>query len=108
MHEFLRKFWPLGPKAEDYQPTRICLSCYSLFSPNQNATKCDDCASVSEKLYVEITRLGSDSTRIMPIDQIDEAFDGEFKGARAGQTWTVTLLAMTPAEYDALPDLDEE
>lgn len=111
MRNFFSKWWPFGKSDQDlgYLPTQICMSCFSIFNSEIYQPLCDNCMNEAMQnrptLYAEIALVGG-GTFVQELDQVGVALDGEFDGAEAGQTWTVTLVQMTPAEYELLPDFD--
>jgi hypothetical protein len=87
----------------------ICMSCEKPLTDDDILDQhvCDACVREAMRHkpspYVRISLHGYGSY-IQPLAELATALDGELDGAAYGTKWTLELIEMTPAEYEALPD----
>lgn len=53
--------------------------------------------------YIRITLEGF-GTYLQPIEELQQALDGEFDSAPPGTRWTLELVEMDPADFERLPE----
>jgi hypothetical protein len=56
--------------------------------------------------FAKIKNLETGVSYIQPPNMLRDAFDGEFDGAASGDKWEITLIRMTEAEFDELPEFE--
>lgn len=86
----------------------LCGLCLKPFMSNLDACLCDACVNEAYRhkpeLYVRIS-LADGSSFVVPQSEVGHALLNEFDAdAQAGWSWTITLVEMSKAEYEALPE----
>ncbi len=86
----------------------LCVFCDKTFTPNLDKCLCDVCVneaySHKPELYARITLIGG-SGFVTDLNGVGMAFRNEFSAdAEEGHKWTVELITMSRAEYEALPE----
>ena len=89
--------------------TLFCASCEKPLTDDDILDEqiCDTCFREAMRhkpaRYVRISLHGF-GPYVQPLSELATALDGELDGAEPGAVWTLELIEMTPAEYDALPE----